>query len=341
MSWPSRAATSNAWPEDGLRLYAPCMSRPDLSTRVTDFVRLADIVDAGSFAEAARRAGTTTSAMSKAIRRIEQAHNVRLLHRTTHGLSLTGEGERILSNLRDLLQQVERLETSLADVGTDCVSGRVRLTAPSAFARACLVPLIPPLLARHPALDIELSLQDTLANLGADGVDIAIRSGPLDGLPGHLVRRLGTFPWILCAAPDYLSRRGTPSSPAGLESHEQIAFRNPATGRVVPWRFKDPTGTRDAAIHRHAPTGRLVFDDGDAGWAMVRAGLGISWAPIWLGLDDIRAGRVVEIMRDQRVEETMLSAVRLGGHPAPPRTQAVLDFLVEASPSWDVASQAT
>ena len=279
--------------------------------------------------------------MSKAIRRIEQAHNVRLLHRTTHGLSLTAEGERILGDLRDLRRHVAQFETSLADVGTEDVCGCVRLTAPSAFARACLVPLIPKLLAEHPALDIELSLQDKIANLGSDGADIAVRSGPLDGLPGHLVRRLGTFPWILCAAPDYLSRRGTPSSPAELKDHEQIAFRNPATGRVVSWRFKNATCTEGAAIHRHAPTGRLVFDDGDAGWAMVRAGLGISWAPIWLGLDDIRMGRVVEIMRDLRVEETVLSAVWLGGRPASPRIRAVLDFLTKASSSWDVAREAT
>ena len=306
---------------------------------LNDFLRFAGVVDAGTFAEAARRAGTTTSAISKSVGRIEQAHGVRLLHRTTHGLSLTSEGDQVLNEVRELLRQVERLDGSLAAIGTRGVSGRVRISAPSAFARACLVPLIPRLLDEHPDLAVELSLQDALADLGTDGVDIAIRSGSVQGLPGHLVRRLGTFPWILCASPAYLRRRGTPATPAELPAHEQIAFRNPATGRVVPWQFREPAD--DAGIRRYMPRGRLVFDDGDAGWAMVRAGVGISWAPTWLGLEDIRTGAVVEIMPDRRVAETSLSVVRLGRRTLPPRTKAVLDFLSRVSPFWDVAGPAT
>lgn len=311
------------------------MPRTPSIARLNDFLRFAGVVDAGTFAEAARRAGTTTSAISKSVSRIEQAHGVCLLHRTTHGLSLTGEGEQVLEEVRELLRQVERLDGSLAAIGTRGVSGRVRISAPSAFARACLVPLIPRLLDEHPDLAIELSLQDAFADLSADGVDIAIRSGPVQGLPGHLVRRLGTFPWILCASPAYLRRRGTPTTPAELAAHEQIAFRNPATGRVVPWQFREPND--DTGIRRYAPRSRLVFDDGNAGWAMVRAGVGISWAPIWLGLEDIRTGAVVEIMPDRRVEETSLSVVRLGQRAPPPRTKAVLDFLSRVSPFWDVA----
>ena len=306
---------------------------------LNDFLHFAGVVDAGTFAEAARRAGTTTSAISKSVSRIEQAHGVRLLHRTTHGLSLTNEGEQVLDEVRELLRQAERLDGSLAAISAQGVSGRVRISAPSAFARACLVPLLPRLLDEHPDLAVEVSLQDALADLSADGVDIAIRSGSVQGLPGHLVRRLGTFPWILCASPAYLRRRGTPSSPAELSAHEQIAFRNPATGRVVPWQFREPGD--DAGIRRHTPHGRLVFDDGDAGWAMVRAGVGISWAPTWLGLEDIRTGAVVEIMPDRRVEETSLSIVRLGQRATPPRTNAVLDFLSRVSPFWDVARPAT
>ena len=106
----------------------------------------------------------------------------------------------------------------------------------------------------------------------------------------------------------------------------------------MPWRFRDPGD--DAGIRRYAPRGRLVFDDGDAGWAMVRAGVGISWAPIWLGLEDVRTGAVVEIMPDRRVAETALSVVRSGPRTPPPRTKAVLDFLWRVSPFWDVARPA-
>ncbi len=308
---------------------------------LTDFVSFTRVVEAGSFAEAARRAGTTTSAISKSLGRLEQAHGVRLLHRTTHAVSLTLEGEQVLGDVYSLLRQAERLEDLLADVGAGGASGRVLVSAPSAFARACLVPLLPRMMAEHPRLDIELRLQDGLANLGTEGIDIAIRSGPLDGLPGHVVRRLTTFPWILCASPDYLRRRGTPRTVADLAAHDQIGFRNGASGQILTWRFHDPAEDGNATSLRHAPRGRLIFDDGAAGWAMVRAGLGISWAPTWLGLDDLRDGNVVEIMPDWRVEETPLSAIRLSQRLTPPRTAAVLEFLAKAAPGWGVAGPAT
>jgi len=307
---------------------------------VDDLLRFARIVEAGTFAEAARRAGTTTSAVSKSVSRIELAYGVRLLHRTTHGLSLTSDGEQILDEVHALLRQVECLDSSLAALGTQGMSGGVTISAPSAFARACLVPLLPRLLEENPDLSIELSLQDAFADLAADGVDIAIRSGPVQGLPGHLVRRLGSFPWILCASPAYLRLHGTPATPAELSGHEQIAFRNPASGRVLPWRFRDPGSIDGSGVQRFTPSGRLVFDDGDVGWAMVRAGVGISWAPTWLGIEDIRNGSVVEIMADRRVEETSLSAVRLGQRTAPPRVKTVLDFLSRAAPFWGVAHPA-
>lgn len=100
-----------------------------------NFVR---VVDAGSFSEAARRAGTTTSAMSKAVARAERDLGVQLLRRTTHALSLTAEGERVLDTARDLAREVEKLEVALGEtVRSGDVAGRVRLTAPGALARAC------------------------------------------------------------------------------------------------------------------------------------------------------------------------------------------------------------
>ncbi len=295
------------------------------------FVR---VMDAGSFAEAARRAGTTTSAMSKAVSRFERAHAVKLLHRTTHALSATAEGEHLLEGARDLLRDAERLEASLAAASGRGSVGRVRISAPGAFARACLLPMLPRLLRDHPGIDVEISFDDALVELGAEGFDLAIRTGALDRQPGLVARQLMTYPMVLCAAPDYLARRGTPASVADLPAHELIGFRSRATGMLMSWVFALPGG----ATARHLPRSRMVVDDGTAGWAMVRDGLGLSWAPAWLGFDDLRSGRVVEVMQAARIPEMPLSAIRLDGRYTPPRTRAVLDCIATEATRWSLTA---
>lgn len=292
------------------------------------FVRVAE---AGSFAEAARRAGTTTSAMSKAVGRLERARGVRLLHRTTHALSLTVEGERLLEAARPVVRDAEALDAVLGEAGEQ-TEGRVRLSAPGAFARACLLPLLPRFLHDHPGIDLEVSFDDELVDLAAEGFDLALRTGDLSGQPGIVAQRLMTYPMVLCAAPGYLSRQGVPRTPAELAGHDLVGFRNRATGQLLAWVFAGPDG---AAPIRYVPKARLVVDDGTAGWAMVCDGMGLSWAPGWLAAADLRAGRVVEVMRERRAVEVALSAVRLERRFTPRRTRAVLDALAgAASDAW-------
>src|SRR5436190_2043177 len=198
------------------------MSTPPLSPGLLQLLWFVRIVEAGSFAEAARRAGTTASAMSKAISRFEQTYGVRLLHRTTHSIALTEEGDRLLEEGRALLESLQRIETSLAELVTPGAAGRVRITAPTSFARACIMPELPRFLRAHPSIQIEIQFGNEIVDLAAAGVDLAIRSGGLEGLPGHISRRLFTFPWVACATPEYLKRHGTPATPADLSAHEHV-----------------------------------------------------------------------------------------------------------------------
>src|ERR1700733_3998638 len=126
------------------------MSTPPLSPSLLQLLWFVRIVEAGSFAEAARRAGATASAVSKAISRFEQTHGVRLLHRTTHAIALTEEGDRLLGKGRALLESLERIEVSLGELATPSAAGRVRITAPTSFARACIMPELPHFLRAHP-----------------------------------------------------------------------------------------------------------------------------------------------------------------------------------------------
>lgn len=160
------------------------MATPLSLQSVLNILYLVRVVDAGSFSEAARRSGATTSAMSKAVTRLEHAHGVKLLHRTTHAISLTPDGEKLIEVARDLLREAEQLQGILDHTGGGGAGGRVRLSAPGPFIRACLSPRLPALLHAHPRIELDLKVDDVQLDLAAEGVDVAIRFGTLDGQPG-------------------------------------------------------------------------------------------------------------------------------------------------------------
>ncbi|MDQ8731328.1 LysR substrate-binding domain-containing protein [Bradyrhizobium daqingense] len=292
---------------------------PDLS-RLLAFVR---VVEAGSFAEAARRAGTTTSAMSKAVARFEKAHGLRLLHRSTHSLALTEEGDRLMTAGRALVESLARVQSALGDVARDD-GGRVRVTAPASFARACILPRLPAFLRERPEIEIEVKFRNEILDLAAEGVDIAIRSGPLDRAPGHQARRLCTFSWIACASPVYLKARGVPVTPYELAAHDHVGFRNPATGQILTWRFADPRGKGPIRV---TPKPKHICDDAHATLDLITSGFGIGWGPAWLVTEDLRAGRLVEVLESWRVPGEPLWMVRTSGRRPPLRTQRVMSFL--------------
>ena len=309
------------------------MSTPSGYQRLVNLLHFARVVEAGSFAQAARRAGTTTSALSKAVSRFEQRHGVRLLHRSTHALSLTAEGERLLEGARDLLREAERLEAALDHAAANGSGGRIRLSAPAPLIRACLARQVPALLRASPRIELDLKVDDGTLDLAAEGIDIAIRFGALAGQPGLVATPLGSFPWMLVATPRYVEAMGAPEAPADLGRHHQIGCRDPASGHLVAWQFADAAGD---AMLRLTPRHRLVVEDVGAAWQMMRQGLGLAWLPAWAGLADLGEGRVVELLGDRRVAEVPIQAVRLDRRHTPRRVRTLLDGLVKAAREWRV-----
>lgn len=298
---------------------------------LTCFVR---VVEAGSFAEAGRRLGMTTSGVSRAISRFEAEHGVRLLHRSTHAVSLTYEGERLFDEAREMLYGAERFGRSLAEAADGGRRGRVRIGAPAGFVRARLLPILPSLLDTHPKIQVEVRSTYALNDLAAEGVDIALRTGALVGLPGHIARPLISSPWCLYGAPAYLSRRGTPALPRDLDGHDLIGFRNAGEGRMGAWHFQDSSLESAKGIIRYEADARVVFDDGASAYELARGGHGLVWAPEWLALDDLHSGRVVEVLREWRSREMRLSLVRGEQRLAPERTRVVANVLFEAAKLW-------
>ncbi len=282
------------------------------------------VVDAGSFAEAGRRLGLSTSGVSKTIARLEAAKGVRLLNRSTHSLSLTPEGETLIGPAREAVRGLERVDAAFAAAAREGTVGRVRLGAPTAFLRARLAPLLPALHAAHPEIVLDLRGSDEMMDLAEAGLDIALRTGATDGVPGHLQRTLTSFGWVACAAPGYLAGRPAPAAPDDLGRHRCIGFRNQRSGLVDPWRFLDPVG---GAPVRWVPQPAVVIDDANAVAQAAVAGARIAWAPDWLVADALRTGALVAVLSDWAAERTVMWAVRRRNARDPERIEQVLAFL--------------
>ena len=126
--------------------------------------------------------------------------------------------------------------------------------------------------------------------------------------------------------------------PDDLAGHDLIGFRNSATGRVGAWRFQDPAARGEGGAVRHDAQARIVSDDGSAAYDMACSGYGIVWAPEWLALDDVRRGRVVEVLREWRSGEMLMSVMRRERRLTPHRVRVVIDLLGEAAKLWQTGT---
>ena len=198
------------------------------------------------------------------------------------------------------------------------------------------MPVLPRLLDAHPEIHVEIHASYDLVDLADEGVDLALRTGQLAGLPGHVSHALFSSPWCAYATPGYLARRGTPSCPDELASHELIGFRNSGSSRVGAWRFQRPGAGEESGMVRYDADARIVFDDGSAAYDMACNGYGIVWAPEWLALGDVHSGRVVEVLKAWRSGEMLMSVVRRERRLTPQRIRVVIDFLCEAAKLWHV-----
>jgi DNA-binding transcriptional LysR family regulator len=293
------------------------------------------VVDAGSFAEAGRRIGLSVSAISKTIARFEAAYGLKLLHRSTHALSLTEDGEQVIDAARVAIRSITALAAGLEDAASSGRAGRVRISAPVAFLRRRLVPLLPAFAAALPDVQLDLRAENEIIDLAESGVDLTIRSGALTRIPGHIAQPWFRYPWVVCATPHYFARRGRPEFPEDLATHDLIGYRNKSSGVVRPWRLRGAATDEGGEGQTLAPFHpRIVIDDGEAAWGAACSGIGVTMAPLWLAVEALESGAMMEVLRDCRCDQTQVSIVRRDRRHAPSRVEAVIAFLKANTPSF-------
>ncbi|MBH2771111.1 LysR family transcriptional regulator [Serratia marcescens] len=293
-----------------------------LRANLNDIQVFMAVVDAGSFVAGGQTMGLSRSAAGKAIARLEQRLSVRLLHRTTRSLGLTDEGREFYRRGLQILASVDDAEASVAgDKGT--ARGVLRLTAPAAFGRRILLPLVPKFLVAWPEVQVEISFSDRLADIVEEGFDLAVRIGVTAPDTRLVSRTLARYRALLCASPAYLAARGEPQTVESLAEHEALLFSS--RNQKQPWRLRDERGEWVKAPVR----GRLRLDSGEALRDAALSGLGIAYLPEFMIAEDLAAGRLRQVLRAVAGEEVRIVALYPNKRLLEPRVRRFLDLLVD------------
>lgn len=290
--------------------------------RVTGMQVFARVAALGSLSGAARALGMSQTMATKHMAALEGRLGVKLIHRTTRRLTLTEAG-------RGYLEAVERILADIAEAdgaaAADLVEvrGTLRLNVPVSFGIREIAPLLPELARLHPALTIDLGLNDRHIDLIEEGWDMAIRVGSL-GESSLIARRIAPCPLVVCAAPAYLARHGTPGTVAELSRHNCLGYTLSRSIGLTSWPF-GPGGKVRVDV-----AGNLQASNGDALVAAAIGGQGLVYQPMFLVAREIEAGVLVPLTLDHApIELDGVYAVYPSNRRPPAKVRATIDFLSE------------
>jgi DNA-binding transcriptional LysR family regulator len=290
--------------------------------RLDDVQIFVHTVDYGSFSEAARQLNIAPAHASASVQRLEKALDTRLFTRSTRSMQLSEAGERYLPHARAMIVALEQGEQALANE-RGALSGPLRLSAPSDFGRNLLLPWLDEFQHRHPGLSLHVRMSDRAADLIRQPLDAAVRYGTLPDSSLLAMKLVEDNRRALCAAPSYIERHGAPAKVEDLRRHnclryvwsEQIHER---------WRFTPPGGERTVAV-----TGNRISDDADAVRRWAIAGEGIVYKSRLDLIDDLKAGRLVELFPTEYCEPAPLHLICAHRAQLTPAINEVLAFLRE------------
>jgi DNA-binding transcriptional LysR family regulator len=279
------------------------------------------VVDGGSFAAAAGKLDISRAMVSKQIQKLEEHLGTRLMNRTTRRLSLTETGREFYERSNQIMGDVEEAE-QIAGQMTRRAQGVLRVTIPLSYGQHRLAAIIGDYTQAYPQVQLDISLSDRKVDLIDEGFDLAIRIGAMPQ-SDLIARKLGGVRSIVCAAPAYLAKHGTPQMPADLGRHACLGYT--LTGTGADWRLEGPEGIVAVAI-----TGPIRADNGDIIRLAALGGAGIAFQPQFIVGDDIAAGRLVRVLPEWQSAELDVYAVYPSRKHLSAKVRTFVDFLVAA-----------
>lgn len=281
----------------------------------------AAVVESKSFTGAARRLGLSKAAVSKQVSRLEDRLGARLLNRTTRRLSLTEVGAAFYERCARIVTEAEEAELAVTRLN-ETPRGTLRMDVPVDFGIAYLVPLLPTFMLANPELKVDISFNDRFVDLVDEGYDLAVRIGQLPD-SSLIARKVAESAAVICAAPGYWDRHGRPSHPSELAEHNCFAYSYLATGNE--WRLTGKEGEIAVRV-----SGCLRANNGNALRQAAVAGLGVVATPVFMACDDLRAGRLEQVLRDYMPPRRGIHVVYPHNRHLSAKVRAFVDFLADA-----------
>jgi DNA-binding transcriptional LysR family regulator len=276
------------------------------------------VVETGSFSAVARECNSSQSSVTRTIEQLEGHFGIRLLHRTTRRLSLTDDGENLLSHARAMLAAAEELETTLRR-RQESPTGLVRIGLPSDMA-ILVTARLAALLRRFPGLSVELVIGERFGDMVEERLDLVIRTGQSESA-SSVTRVIATCSRAVVAAPAYLDERGVPPNPKALAHHRCIVHETgPDSNR---WTFTGPARSVDVRV-----AGPLHTDSTTMVRHMALAGHGIAYLLEPQVADDIRANRLCRLLPAYTPTQEQTFVVYPSRRHVPLRTRVLIDFFV-------------
>lgn len=281
------------------------------------FVR---VIDTGSFSAAARQGNVGQPAVSKMIAQLEEQLGVRLVTRTTRGLSPTEAGQRYYERARRALEEADEAEVAARGAGKG-LTGRLRISAATTFARLHVVPSLPAFMDEHTGLELELIMDDRVVDMVEEGIDVALRMGALPDSTAT-ARKLAAGRRLLLATPAYLAHAGAPASPAEVAGHQAVVYTRYEGSH---WTFRHASGA-EASV---SVGGRLRVTAAEGLRAAVLADMGLAVASEWMFSGELASGAVVPVLPEWALPPIDLWALFPSGRLASAKARAFADFVAE------------
>lgn len=289
----------------------------DRLVAMTMFVR---VVETGSFSAVAKEMNSTQPTISKNVAELESWLGAKLMNRSTRSLRLTETGADYYERCVSILQDVEAAEQVVGQLQT-LPRGLVRISAMVGFGRLHVIPQLKDFFAQYPDIKVEVKLNDRVADLVEEGIDVAFRMGNLADST-LIAKRLCSSPTVTVATPEYLEMKGTPLHPRDLKDHEYIIYTDLL-------KSNDVTFTEDGKPLVIRVEGSLLTNNTEGLRTALISGLGISKAPKWLVGDLLKSGDLLSVLEDYQDDPVAVHAVYPSGRHLPSKVRCFIDYFAD------------
>lgn len=293
--------------------------------RLAGIIAFARVASLGSYTAASRALSVSPSAVSKSIKRLEDQLGIKLFTRTTRSLTLTPEGAELYEKALRLIREAENVEQT-AFAARHEPYGLLRVTAAVPVGTRLIAPRLPEFTAQYPGMNLELRLTDTITDLTEEGIDVAVRIGPLND---SRMIACPLTPNIVSAyaAPSYLERKGAPLKPADLAAHDLVRIRYQSSGKLMKWHLRE-----EEQITELTPEAIITVNSPEAVLAILTAGGGIGMLPSFLASQAVADGLLIPVMPERWVIRHHITAFWSESRRGNPGVRAFNNFLRKIIP---------